>query len=41
MAVLALEHADGSASTVALGGGLGHQFYAGWPDFDERERQVK
>lgn len=39
--VLAVEHADGTAATVALAGKAGHRFYGGWLSEDERIAQTR
>lgn len=39
--VLAVEHADGSASTVKLAGKAGHKFYGGWLSEEERLGQTR
>lgn len=39
--VLAVEHADGTASTVQLAGKQGTRFYGGWLSEDERLAQTR
>lgn len=39
--VLAVEHADGTASTVQLAGRQGTRFYGGWLSEEERLAQTR
>ena len=41
IAVFAVEHTDGSASTAALAAGHGFLYNTGWGDDAERNRQIR